>query len=129
MDRVTNDPIFERDVIVLNDNGNIFRGLRDQKARGHNKLIFAYLQMLDGEGILAGNEYENVLRLTTYNMTQAKSERHRSIGTRNEYQRISGQKIFFCSCIHLKSKASTTSTGTIAFRDFLSRVCVYQNRF
>ena len=81
MDRVANDPIFERDVIVLNENGNIFRGLRDQKARGHNKPIFAYLQMLGGEGILAGNEYDNILRLTTYNVTRAKSERHRPIGT------------------------------------------------
>jgi hypothetical protein len=116
MDRVTDDPIFERDVIVLNDNGNVFRGLRDQKVRGNNKLIFAYLQKLGGEGILAGAEYENILRLATYNVTPAKSERQRSIGTRNEYQRSSGQKIFFCSYIHLKPIASTTSAGTIAFR-------------
>jgi hypothetical protein len=34
MYRVTDDPIFERDVIVLHDNGNTFRGLRDQKVRG-----------------------------------------------------------------------------------------------
>ena len=91
MDRLADDPVFERDAIVLNDNGNTFRGLRDQNVRGNNKVIFEYLQKLGDEGILAGDEYENILRLAKYNVAPAKSERKSRTNTASKRKRSHDQ--------------------------------------
>ena len=80
-DRLADDPVFERDSIMVNDNINSSRGQRLQNVKDNSKDIFQYLEKLGKEGVLAGDEYRAILGLAKYNMAPAKVERQSSTKT------------------------------------------------
>jgi hypothetical protein len=74
-ERLADDPVFERDSIMVNDTTNSSRGQRLQNVRDNSKDIFKYLEKLGKEGVLAGDEYRAILSLAKYNAAPAKIER------------------------------------------------------